>query len=61
MILSFADAKTEAFYRDGKVAPAWRTFEDAALRRPDMLNAAVKLTDLRSHPGNRLEALRGAP
>jgi proteic killer suppression protein len=31
----------------------------AALRKFDMLNSARNLLDLRSLPGNRLEALRG--
>ena len=31
----------------------------AALRKLDILNAAHKLDDLRSPPGNRLEALKG--
>ncbi len=30
-----------------------------ACRKLDLLNAAVELGDLRSPPGNRLEALRG--
>jgi toxin HigB-1 len=30
-----------------------------ALRKLDMLNAASELMDLRSPPGNRLEALKG--
>jgi proteic killer suppression protein len=31
----------------------------AALRKLDQINAATRLEDLRSPPGNRLEALRG--
>ncbi|MCX6064750.1 MAG: type II toxin-antitoxin system RelE/ParE family toxin [Chloroflexi bacterium] len=31
----------------------------AALRKLDVLNAAHKLDDLRSSPGNRLETLKG--
>ena len=31
----------------------------ATIRKLDMLNAAHQLVDLRSPPGNRLEALRG--
>jgi proteic killer suppression protein len=59
MIRSFADRKTEALFREGKCASAWRSFETIALRKLDMLDAAVALGDLRSPPGNRLESLRG--
>ena len=33
----------------------------AALRKIDVLNAAHRLDDLRSPPGNRLEVLKGDP
>ena len=59
MIRSFADRKTEEFYRDGECPKQWRAFEDAALRELDMLDAATSIADLRSPPGNRLEALKG--
>jgi proteic killer suppression protein len=36
-----------------------QSIENAALRNLDILNAAHKLGDLRSLPGNRLEALKG--
>ena len=32
---------------------------DAALRKLDVINSALQLDDLRSPPGNRLEALKG--
>ncbi len=35
------------------------TIEDVALRKLDMVDAAIRLDDLRSPPGNRLEALKG--
>lgn len=37
----------------------WSGVLKLALRKLDMLNAAVILADLRSPPGNRLEALQG--
>ena len=59
MILCFCDDATERFYRGGKCPAAWKTVERVALRKLDMLAAAHKLLDLRSPPGNRLEALKG--
>ena len=59
MIRSFRDRRTEALFRDGVCPSQWRAFEAVALRKLDMLDAATALGDLRSPPGNRLEALRG--
>ncbi len=59
MIRSFACRKTEALFVEGECPAKWRAFEDGALRKLDMLDAAVRLADLRSPPGNRLEALKG--
>lgn len=59
MIRSFADRVTERLFRDGICPPRWRAFEEVALRKPDMLDAVTRLEDLRSPPGNRLEALKG--
>lgn len=59
MIVSFADKRTERFFRDGHCPAAWRAFERNALRKLDMLDYAHELGDLRSPPGNRLEALKG--
>jgi len=62
VIVSFADRATEALYHGEatglvrRLPPAIRA---SALRKLDMLNAAHVLLDLRSPPGNRLEALRG--
>jgi toxin HigB-1 len=58
MIVSFADRATERFFREGTCPARWRSFEAIAARKLDMLDAAVQLNDLRSPPGNRLEALR---
>ena len=62
MIVSFADRATEALYHGEGAGLARRFPPDiraSALRKLDMLNAAHVLLDLRSPPGNRLEALRG--
>jgi len=59
MIRSFADRATERFFRDDECPARWRAFEAAALRKLDMIDAATKVEDLRSPPGNRLEALKG--
>ena len=61
MIGSFGDRATEALYhgqRRGlrRIPPDIRA---TALRKLDMLNAAHSIQDLRSPPGNRLEALEG--
>ncbi|WNJ88425.1 type II toxin-antitoxin system RelE/ParE family toxin [Bosea sp. 685] len=59
MIQSFANRETERLFRDGVSAAQWRSIESVARRKLDMLDAAVALGDLRSPPGNRLEALKG--
>jgi proteic killer suppression protein len=59
MIVSFADRKTERLFRDGDCPAAWRSFEVVAKRKLDMIDYAHDLADLRSPPGNRLEALKG--
>lgn len=59
MILGFADRKTEALFRSGKCPATWKAFELVALRKLDMLHAAIAVRDLASPPGNRLEALKG--
>ena len=59
MIRSFADRTIERFFRDGVCPARWRPFESAAVRKLDMVDAAVRLDDLLSPPGNQLEALKG--
>ena len=59
MIRSFADKATEGLFIGGKCPAQWRAFKANALRKLDMLDAATSLNDLRSPPGNRLEALKG--
>ena len=59
MIRSFADRATEQFFGDGVCPAQWRAFAAEAARKLDMLDAAVRLDELRSPPGNQLEALKG--
>lgn len=59
MIQGFADSATERFFRDGVCAAKWRAIAKVAARKLDILDAATSLNDLRSPPGNRLEALKG--
>jgi toxin HigB-1 len=58
MIKSFKDQVTEAVYQgeSSKGFPA--DLVKAARRKLGYLDAAIDLNDLRSPPGNRLEALR---
>ncbi len=62
MIISFGDKATEDLYH-GRSTARTRRFSQkllrVALRKLDMLNAAVELLDLRAPPGNRLESLGG--
>jgi len=59
MICSFANAETANFAATGKTRAGWQAAASVALRKIDALRAAVRLNDLRSPPGNRLEALAG--
>jgi toxin HigB-1 len=63
MILSFADKTTEDLFngensREARRIPRelWRV----VARKLDMVQAAHELLDMRSPPGNRLEALKGS-
>ena len=62
MIKSFGDRTTEDLYNGisstkvRKLPPEVRTL---ALYKLDVLNAVASLRELRSPPGNRLEALKG--
>jgi proteic killer suppression protein len=59
VISSFNDKRTATVFQ-GRVLKRFPTdIADAARRRLRMLDAAKTLTDLRSPPGNCLEALRG--
>ena len=62
MIASFGDRATEDLYHGRPTARARRfprDVADVALVRLDSLNGAASMLDLRSPPGNRLEALKG--
>jgi toxin HigB-1 len=60
-IHSFGDEETESFFATGKPAKrtGWRNVASIARRKLDMIHYASELNDLRSPPGNRLEALKG--
>lgn len=58
MIRSFRSADTEAMFSGKKVA-RFTAFRTVAERKLAMLHRAVVLDDLRTPPGNRLEALKG--
>lgn len=58
MIRSFRDAAAARLFVDEDV-PRFRAIERQARRKLLLLNAAKLLNDLRSPPGNRLEALKG--
>ncbi len=62
MIVSFGDRATEDLYHNRSTSRARRfpsDFTALALVKLDMLNGAAAVLDLRSPPGNRLEALKG--
>ena len=60
-IQSFADSAAEEFFVSGRLRKgiAWQGVAGVARRKLDMLHYAAALDDLRSPPGNRLEALAG--
>jgi len=58
MIRSFKDAATARLFADIDV-PRFRGIERQARRKLLLLHAAGSLNDLRSPPGNMLEALKG--
>jgi proteic killer suppression protein len=62
MIQSFAADATAGLFRERNTKTARRIPKDlwrVAQRKVKMLDVAVRLEDLESPPGNRLEALRG--
>ena len=62
MIASFGDQATSDLFHGRRTRRVRRFPPDlvhAAVRKLDLVNAAQQLRDLRSPPGNRLEALRG--
>lgn len=60
-IQSFSDRSTEVLFSQGvaKKMVGWQSVSKVALRKLDMLQYAMRLSDLKSPPNNRLEALKG--
>jgi len=58
MIQSFSCQNTQLLYEGKRVARSVN-FAASAERKLQMLDAVAELTDLRSPPGSRLEALEG--
>ena len=60
-ILSFSDVATEEFFIRGRVRKrvGWASVARIVKRKLDMIHYAARLSDVRSPPGNRLEALHG--
>jgi proteic killer suppression protein len=58
MIRSFRSRATQRLFEDWDV-PSLRAIERPARRKLLLLHRAKTLADLRSPPGNRLEALKG--
>jgi toxin HigB-1 len=58
VIRSFRDRDTEKLFADLSVR-RFGAIERVARRKLQLLDAALRLEDLRVPPGNRLEALRG--
>ena len=54
-----ADRETEALFKRERVRRIDPRIQPAALRKLRYLDSAATLDDLRSPPGNRLEALKG--
>jgi len=57
MIQSFKDDWTRELYESGS-ARHWANIRAVAQRKLDQIDTASSLDDLRSPPGNRLEALK---
>jgi proteic killer suppression protein len=58
MIRSFKDSEVKELF-ESRSSRRWRAIETVALRKLDLIEAAVNLNDLRVPPANRLEALKG--
>lgn len=61
-IKTFGGSVTESFFLSGEIKKGanWFAVRHIAKRKLDILNYAVRLSDLKSPPGNNLEALKGA-
>ncbi len=58
MILTFKSKETEKLASTGE-SRMFKSIERVALRKLDIIDAAISLEVLRCPPGNRLEVLRG--
>jgi len=60
-IKSFASRAIDLFFAEGAIPKraGWAGVARVAARKLDMLDYAEQLSDLRSPPGNSLEALKG--
>jgi proteic killer suppression protein len=58
MIQSFKDAWTKELYESGS-RKHWASIRAVAQRKLDQIDTASSLDDLRTPPGNRLEAMKG--
>jgi len=58
MIQGWKDPEARDVFETGR-SRRWSGILSVLVRKLDMLNAALQLSDLRSPPGNRLEALKG--
>ena len=58
MIKSFRCSKTKALYTKG-YSSRFSSVQDVALEQLEVLNAAHRLNDLKTPPGNHLEKLHG--
>lgn len=59
MIKSFGDKRTVAVFREVPVKGVGDQIARPAKRKLDLLHAAVRVEELLTPPGNRLEKLRG--
>ncbi len=59
MIKSFRDKDTDRLFHRQAVRKLGTGVQRVALRKLRMVDAAMRLSDLRVPPGNRLERLRG--
>ena len=59
MIQSFACKQTERLWNRERPKKFPPSIHRVALRKLEIIHAAIEINDLRSPPGNRLEALKG--
>ena len=59
MIRSFADKQTAAIFEGFKVKALPMELQETARRKLKMIDAVVRVDELKLPPGNRLEVLKG--